>query len=602
MAALLQLSDIHVALGTVPLLAGAEMVVDAGERLCVVGRNGCGKSTLLSIAAGLRGFDAGTRFLQPGTTVRYLPQEPDVSGFATTADYVAAGMGPGDDIHRVAMLLDALGLDGEAEPSRLSGGEGRRAALARVLAPKPDILLLDEPTNHLDLPAIDWLEGELAATRAAVVLVSHDRRLLERISRTVLWLDRGATRRLERGFAAFEEWREALEAEEKRAAHKEARKLVAEEDWLRYGVTARRKRNVRRLHALLELRRRHRAAQTPQGGMKFAATAQVQGGARIVLEAHGLEKNFDGRPIVRGLDVRILRGDRVALVGPNGAGKTTLLRLLLGELAPDAGRVTRAEGLRVAFLEQRRENLDPERTLADTLSDGHGEKVIVGGEARHVIGVMKDFLFEPARARTPVRALSGGERARLALALGLLRPSDLLVLDEPTNDLDLETLELLQEQLAEYAGTVLLVSHDRDFLDRVATSVLNAEGGGRWVDYAGGYSDMLAQGGRVGMAAVAAAPVPAMPAKLRPAAAAKPAPRKLSFKDRHALERLPARIEALVAEADGLRRVLADPDLYRRDRAAYDGAASRLRDAEAELAEAEEQWLSLEMLREELEG
>ncbi len=599
MAALLQLSDIHLALGARPLLVGAEMVVEAGERLCVVGRNGCGKSTLLSIAAGLSGFDAGTRFLAPGTTVRYLPQEPDLSGFATTAAYVAAGLGPGDDPHRVALLLAALGLYGESDPALLSGGEARRAALARVLAPEPDILLLDEPTNHLDLPAISWLEEELAASKAAVVLVSHDRRLLERLSRAVLWLDRGLTRRLDRGFAAFAAWSEALLAEEERARHKEARKLVAEEDWLRYGVTARRKRNLRRLHALVALRQRHRAAQGPQGQVKLAAAAPGAGGARIVLEAQGLGKSFGDRVIVRGLNLRVLRGDRVALVGPNGAGKTTLLRVLVGELPPDAGTVRRAEGLRVAFLEQRRENLDPARTLAETLSGGHGEKVIVGREVRHVIGVMKDFLFPPERARTPVGALSGGERARLALALGLLRPSDLLVLDEPTNDLDLETLELLQEQLADYPGTVLLVSHDRDFLDRVATSVLNAEGDGCWVDYAGGYTDLLAQGGTVG---TALRPAPASrPAKARPATAAKPVPRKLTFKEQHALASLPARIAALEKELAALGQALADPDLYRRDRAAYDAAAARHRAAATALAAAEEAWLALALRREELE-
>jgi ATP-binding cassette subfamily F protein uup len=600
---LLQLTDIRVNNGAAPLLAGAQMVVNSGERLCVVGRNGCGKSTLLRIAAGLLGFDGGSRFVQPGTTIRYLPQEPDLAGFATTAAYVAAGLGPGDDPHRVAALLDALALVPAADPAQLSGGEARRAALARVLAPAPDILLLDEPTNHLDLPAITWLEAELGASRAALVLVSHDRRLLERVARSVLWLDRGITRRLDRGFAAFDAWRDALLAEERREAHKRARRLAAEEDWLRYGVTARRKRNVRRLQALQALRQRHRAAQPLPGTVRLAA-AESPGGGRIVLEARGVEKSFAGRLIVRGLDLRLLRGDRLALVGPNGAGKTTLLRLLCGRLVPDRGSVQRADGLQIAFLEQGRENLDPARTLADTLSDGHGEKVVVNGEARHVVGVMKDFLFDPARARAPVGTLSGGERARLALAIGLLRPSNLLVLDEPTNDLDLETLELLQELLADYAGTVLLVSHDRDFLDRVATSVLNAEGDGRWVDYAGGFSDMLAQGGRVGVASAAAGAAAASPPRPRPPPPPPPgaAPRKLSFKDRHALAVLPRQIEALTAEVADCRRALADPDLYRRDRAAYEDAADRLRRSAAELAAAEERWLALELLRERLEG
>jgi ATP-binding cassette subfamily F protein uup len=601
---LLALQDIQLTLGTALLLRGAEISVSPGDRLCLVGRNGSGKSSLLRIAAGLLAPDAGTQFLQPGATLRYLPQEPDLAGFATTGAYAEAGLGPGDDPYRARALLHALGLSGEEPTGRLSGGEARRAALARVLAPRPDILLLDEPTNHLDLPAIAWLEAELAAMRAAMVIVSHDRRLLEALSRSIVWLDGGTARRLDRGFAHFEAWRDEVLENEARERHKLGRKLAMEEDWLRYGVTARRKRNVRRLaglHALRAQRRQQRGAEG--GGLKLAA-AQGELSGRIVVAAEGLEKSYDGRAIVRGLSTRILRGDRVGIVGPNGAGKTTLLNLLTGRLAPDAGTVQLGAGLAIATLDQHRDSLDPAAGLADTLTGGRGDQVVVNGQARHVIGYMKDFLFPPEQARTPVGVLSGGERGRLALAVALARPSNLLVLDEPTNDLDLETLELLQEMLGEYAGTVLLVSHDRDFLDRVCTSVINAEGDGVWIDYAGGYSDMLAQRGPPGLArgpAVAAAgPARPKPAPRGAAPAASQA-RKLSFKDRHALETLPGQIERLQATIARLRSALADPDLYGRDPALFQRATTALANAETELAQAEERWLELEMLREELE-
>ena len=596
---LLLLQDVSLTLGSAPLLHSAQLSVSPGERLCVVGRNGSGKSTLLRIAAGTQVFDSGSRFLQPGTTVRYLPQEPDLSGFDSTEAYVAAGLGPGDDPHRGRTLLESLGLTGREDPALLSGGEARRAALARVLAPAPDIHLLDEPTNHLDLPAIAWLEAELTTLRAALVLISHDRRLLERLSRAVVWLDRGTTRRMERGFADFEAWRDSVLEQEERDAHKLARKIAAEEDWLRYGVTARRKRNVRRLGNLHALRAQHRAAQGPLGTARLEA-AEGETSGRIVIEAIGLAKSFGERVIVRGLTAKILRGDRVALVGPNGAGKTTLLNLLTGRLAPDAGTVKLGSALQMVTLDQRRESLDPAATLADTLTGGHGETVVVNGQARHVMGYMKDFLFSPAQARTPLGTLSGGERGRVALAVALARPSNLLVLDEPTNDLDLETLDLLQELLADYPGTVLLVSHDRDFLDRVATSVVNADGDGGWVDYAGGFSDMLAQGGHIlGTAAAPADPRPKPPPQKEKAAAA---PRKLSFKDKHALAGLPGRIETLQTEVARCQAGLADPDLYARDAAGFARTGERLAKATAELAAAEEHWLELELLREEMEG
>jgi ATP-binding cassette subfamily F protein uup len=595
---LLLLQDIRLTLGTAPLLSGAELSVSPGERLCVVGRNGSGKSTLLRLAAGLLTADGGTRFVQPGATVRYLPQEPDLTGFASTLAYVEAGLGPGDDPYRARYLLEQLGLTGAEDPAVLSGGEARRAALARVLAPAPDILLLDEPTNHLDLPAIAWLEAELGSLRSAQVLISHDRRLLESLSRSIVWIDGGATRRLDRGFAHFEAWRDEVLEQEERDRHKLGRKIVMEEDWLRYGVSARRKRNQKRLANLHALRAKRKEARGSASTLKLAA-AEAETSGRLVVVADAVAKSFGERPVVRDLTTRVLRGDRLGIVGPNGAGKTTLLKLLTGQLPPDAGTVKLGASLRLVSLDQRRESLDPAATLADTLTGGHGETVVVNGQARHVMAYMKDFLFAPEQARTPVGVLSGGERGRLALAVALARPGNLLVLDEPTNDLDLETLDLLQELLSEYPGTVMVVSHDRDFLDRVATSVLAAEGDGRWVDYAGGYSDMLAQRGTP---AVAAASAPAGAARAAPAGASVQPARKLSFKDKHALATLPARIDTL---QDGIRRAraaLADPDLYARDSARFTKLTQNLARAEVELAAAEEQWLTLEMLREAVEG
>ena len=600
MPPLLLLQDIHLTFGGTPLLEGAELSVDEGERLCLVGRNGSGKSTLLKIAAGMVAFDRGTRFLQPSVTIRYLPQEPDLAGFTTTAAFVEAGLGPSDDPHRARYLLAALGLTGEEEPARLSGGESRRAALARTLAPAPDILLLDEPTNHLDIAAIEGLEETLKASRSALVIISHDRRFLERLSRTTVWLDRGETRQLGKGFADFEAWRDLVLEEEERERHKLDRKIVNEEHWLRYGVSARRKRNQKRLADLHSLRaeRKRARAERPLGDVNL--TVQEAGvSGKLVIEAKAIAKSYGDRGIVRDFSIRIERGDRIGFVGANGTGKTTLINLLTGALAPDAGTVKLGTNLEVATLDQRRESLDPETTVADTLTDGRGDSVIIGSDARHVIGYMKDFLFRPEQARTPVKALSGGERGRLMLARALARPSNLLVLDEPTNDLDLETLDLLQEMLGAYPGTLLLVSHDRDFLDRTVTATIAPEGAGKWTVYAGGYSDMLAQRG---LAPERKPPTrtASVAEKARPRARPNETRRKLTFADQHALERLPARMERLSAEIAALKKTLSDPDLYRRDPSAFRTTTENLANAEAALATAEEDWLRIELLREEI--
>jgi ATP-binding cassette subfamily F protein uup len=600
---LIQLRDIALTFGGTPLLAGAELTVSAGERVCLVGRNGSGKSTLLRIAAGLIEPDSGTRFLQPGATLRYLPQEPDLAGAATTLAYVEAGLGPGDDRHQARYLLEQLGLDGSEDPARLSGGEARRAALARALAPAPDILLLDEPTNHLDLTTIEWLERELLARRSALVTISHDRRFLANLSQSTVWLDRGKTRRIERGFASFEAWRDEVLAEEEREQHKLGREIVAEEHWLRYGVTGRRKRNIRRLgrlQALREARCTHRGA----AGKATLAAAAADRSSTLVVEADRISKAYDGRPIVADFSIRIHRGDRIGIIGPNGSGKTTLINLLTGTLAPDAGSVRLGANLAMTRLDQHRESLDPNATVAEAISHGRGDTIVVGSQTKHVIGYMKDFLFAPEQARTPLSVLSGGERGRLMLARALARPSNVLVLDEPTNDLDLETLDVLEEMLGDYEGTIILISHDRDFLDRVVGSVIAPEGGGRWTEYAGGYSDMLAQRGED---LTRAAMKPATPkavdeAKEAPPRESKPGKRKLSFHEKHALETLPKTILALSAEVRALHGRLDDPGLYARDRKSFEETSAALAATQGELAAAEAKWLELEILREEIEG
>src|SRR5271166_641573 len=521
MPPLLQLRDIVLTLGGAPLLDGAELSISAGDRIAVVGRNGSGKSTLFRIAAGEMGTDRGTRFVQPSARLAYLPQEPDVSGFKTALDYVLAGLSEWDDVHSARAMMAELGLDPAADPGRLSGGEGRRAALVRALSAEPDILLLDEPTNHLDLVAIEWLEARLAAGRSALALISHDKRLLADLTRATIWLDRGRTRRLDRGFGAFEAWRDLKLEEEELERHKLDRRIVNEEHWMRYGVTARRKRNMRRVGELADLRRERREALRSVGAAAMVSQDAKASGA-LVIDAERVSKAYDGEPIVRDFSLRIMRGDRIGIIGANGAGKTTLINLLTEALRPDSGEVRVGSNVMMARLDQKRASLKPATTLIDSLTGGGSDYVTINGERRHVIGYMKDFLFDPEQARTPIEKLSGGERGRLTLAIALAAPSNLIVLDEPTNDLDVETLDLLQELLGEYKGTILLVSHDRDFLDRVATSVIVSEGAGRWLEYAGGYSDMVAQRG-YGLSGPLAAPPAEKPDKLgvRPKRSAK---------------------------------------------------------------------------------
>ena len=589
---LLTLTDIHLTFGGTPLLEGASFNVLPGARVCLVGRNGSGKSTLMKIAAGLLEPDDGVRFLKPGVTARYLPQDPDLSGYDTAQDYVQAGLQGAESSHRIPYYLDQLGVKPGASPATMSGGEARRAALARVLASEPDILMLDEPTNHLDLPIINWLEAELAPFSGALMLISHDRRFLSKLTSETIWVDRGEARTIPQGFANFEDWRDTFLEQEELDRHKLDRKIVREQHWIVHGVSGRRKRNVRRLKDLSALRQTRKEARMPTGQASAHVTAGQSSG-KLVAKLEQVSKSFEARQIINDFSLRIGRGDKIGIVGPNGSGKTTLLKLLMGQIEPDSGTVKLGANIEPLVIDQHRATLDPDTTLKDALSGG-GDMVMVGDSQKHVLGYMKDFLFLPEQQRTPLHALSGGERARVELARGLRLPSNLLVLDEPTNDLDLETLDLLQELISEYKGTVILVSHDRDFLDRTVESVIAYEGDANWRQYPGGYSDMVRQqrkpkdsqsGGK----------------KNKKGGAdknAKPTPQKLSYKHKFRLENLPAEIAALELKITELSDSLADPDLYTSNFDKFDATSLELQAAQTKLEACEDEWLELEALKE----
>jgi ATP-binding cassette subfamily F protein uup len=599
---ILTLADVSLTFGGDPLFAGVALAVHPAERIALVGRNGSGKSTLMKIMAGLTQPDSGTRFVRPGLTVGYMAQDPDFAGYPTLGAYVAEGIDPAEN-YRAEMAMEGVKLDGGLDPARASGGERRRAALARILAAAPDLMLLDEPTNHLDIAAVQWLEDHLGATRTAFVVISHDRAFLRRLTDRTLWVDRGIVRRLDQGFSAFEEWRDKTFEEEDQARHKLDRLIRAEGRWAVEGISARRKRNQGRVRRLAEMRAERRAQIARQSTARMEFDSASRSG-KLVAEAVGISKAFGGRQIVRDFSLRIQRGERVALVGPNGIGKTTLLKLLTGELAPDTGTVRLGTNLIPAVFDQNRAALDPEASLWDTLTgdaeigvSGRGDQVMVRGKPRHVVGYLKDFLFAEAQARGPVSALSGGEKARLLLARLMAKDSNLLILDEPTNDLDVETLDLLQELIADNEGTVILVSHDRDFLDRVATTTVAMEGDGRATVYAGGWTDHLAQ--RSGQADGAPAAKPKAPGPApRPDTRPDSRPGKLSFRQAHRLETLPAEIDRLTAEIAKLEGLLADPELFTREPAKFQKATEALVQRQTALAAAEEEWLTLEELRE----
>lgn len=596
-APLLQLTDISLTFGGNPVFDGLSLTVQLGDRIALVGRNGSGKSTLMKVMAGLVEPDRGEVVLNAGSHVGYMEQEPDLSAFATLGDFARAGL-PEAEGYRVEMAAEGLKFDPDRPVATASGGERRRAALARLLAQAPELMLLDEPTNHLDIEAIGWLEDHLNQTRAAYVIISHDRAFLRRLTRATLWIDRGEVRRQDRGFEHFEEWREAVWTAEDEARHKLDRKIKAEARWAVEGISARRKRNQGRVRALQALRAERAAQITRQGAAAMALEAGAQSGKKVI-EAQGIGKAFGDRTILRPFDLLVRRGDRIAFVGPNGVGKTTLIKMLTGELPADEGSVKHGTNLEIAIFDQARAALNPDLSLWESLTgdadmrvSGRADQVMVRGQPRHVVAYLKDFLFDDAQARAPVRSLSGGEKARLLLARLMAKPSNLLVLDEPTNDLDVETLDLLQDILGDYDGTVLLVSHDRDFIDRIATTTVAMEGDGRAVAYAGGWSDYRAQ------RRTEAVPVPARPGKApqspKTPDRSSPAKAGLSFTEKHRLDELPAVIERLEAEIAKLSEFLADPDLYQTAPAKFQKATEALSARQAALNAAEEEWLMLE--------
>ena len=593
---LLQLNDIALTFGGDPVFDGLDLVIQPGDRLALVGRNGSGKSTLMKVMAGLVEPDRGARVIPPGLAAGYMEQDPAMIGHATLGDFATSGLDPGE-LYRVERAAEGLKFDPERLVETASGGERRRAALAKLMAEAPDLMLLDEPTNHLDIEAITWLEAELKATKAGFVLISHDRAFLKALSRATLWIDRGKVRRNEDGFDAFEAWRDKLWQDEDLQRHKMDRKIKSEGRWAVEGISARRKRNQGRLRALQSLRAERAGMIHRQGTAAMALSAGPKSG-RKVIEARDIAKSFGETLILRRFSITIQRGDRVALVGPNGVGKTTLLRLLMGELYPDQGQVKHGTNLVPAVFDQNRTQLDPEMSLWDSLTgdpamrvSGKADQVLVRGAPKHVVGYLKEFLFDEAQARAPVRSLSGGEKARLLLAKIMARESNLLVLDEPTNDLDVETLDLLQELLDEYQGTVILVSHDRDFLDRVATTTIAMDGGGRTVAYAGGWSDYQAQ-----KQVKPTSEKPSSTAKAKPdVKQLRPAEKQgLTFTERHRLEKLPAEIEKLEAEIAKLEEYLSAPDLYQQVPLKFQKASAALFERQTALQSAEDEWLALE--------
>ena len=593
-APLLQLSQISLTFGGNPVFDGLDLVVQPGDRVALVGRNGSGKSTLMKVMAGLVLPDSGVRVVPPGVSVGYMEQDPDISAFATLGDYAASGL-PEDETYKVDVVAEGLKFRPDMPVATASGGERRRAALAKLMAEAPELMLLDEPTNHLDIQAIEWLEAELSSTRQAFVLISHDRAFLRALTKATLWIDRGEVRRRESGFDGFEDWRETVWAEEDDARHKLDRKIKAEGKWAVEGISARRKRNQGRVRALQELRA-ERSSQIRRQGTAMMELESGPVSGKKVIEAKGIEKSFGDKLIARDFDLRVQRGDRVAFVGPNGVGKTTLLKMLLGQITPDKGSVSLGTNLEVAVFDQTRAQLDPNASLWENLTgdplmavSGASDQVMVRGNPKHVVAYLKDFLFDERQARAPVKSLSGGEKARLLLAKLMARTSNLLVLDEPTNDLDVETLDLLQDILGEYDGTVLLVSHDRDFIDRVATSTIAMEGRGSAQVYPGGWSDYASQRGAFAVE---------MPTKAGSSHAnlrddVKKVSQGITFTEKKRLEVLPGIIERIEAEINKLNDFLSDSDMFTREPVKFRKASEGIAERQKALANAEAEWMAL---------
>lgn len=592
---ILSLENVGLQQGGRWLFSDLDLHIGPRDRIALIGRNGVGKTTLFRTIMGEIEPDRGQRKLQPHANIVLLDQEPSFAGFATLMDFALAGASPPAE-HAVEAIAGQLGIAMDRDAATASGGERRRAAIARALALEPDLLLMDEPTNHLDLAAIDWLESWLTRYKGAFIAISHDRTFLKRLTSTTLWLDRGNLRRKDVGFGGYEAWEEQVYAEEARAAEKLDARLKIEAHWLERGVTARRKRNMGRLEKLWDMRAARAAMINPAGTAKLDLKSDQDFKSKSVIVAEDIAKSYDGRPIIKPFTLRIQRGDRIGIVGSNGAGKTTLLKLLTAEIPPDSGTVTHARTLSGVTIDQQRALMEPDKTVRQVLAEG-GDWIDVRGVRKHVQGYLKDFLFDPGLVDAKIGTFSGGERSRLLLAREFARVSNLLVLDEPTNDLDLETLDLLQEVIADYEGTVLIVSHDRDFLDRTVTVTLGLDGSGRVDVVAGGYEDWMARRREERGPSRAAAPTDNA-AKADPAPPPPPSA-KLSYKDQRDYELLPARIEELDALIAKGEAALADPDLYTADNARFARISASLDLARAEKAAAEERWL---MLAERVEG
>ncbi len=591
---LLQLSGITLAFGREPVFEDLDLNVQPGDRIALVGRNGSGKSTLMKVMAGLIETDQGRCSVPAGVSVGYMEQDPDLGQFETLGDFASDGL-DSNERYRIAMAAEGLGFETNTPVALASGGERRRAALAKLFSEAPELMLFDEPTNHLDIDAITWIERWLTDTGSAFVLISHDRTFLRSLTTATLWIDRGRVLRQDAGIEEFEAWRDRIWENEDQVRHKLDRKIKSESQWAVQGISARRRRNQGRLRALQSLRNDRKAMVRRQGVAALSLESGDISGKRVI-EAKSISKSYGNKHILTQFNLRIMRGDRVALVGSNGVGKTTLMNMLIGLDEPDSGSVTLGSGIQAAVFDQNRERLDPDLSLWDTLVGdreigvrGRTDQVMVHGKPRHVLGYLGDFLFSESRARAPVRSLSGGEKTRLLLARIFAKPSNLVALDEPTNDLDLETLDLLQDVLGNYSGTAILISHDRDFIDRVATTTVAMEGDGHAVVYAGGWSDYRAQRGDV----TSPFRPTAKKATARPAPSRR-TPKALSYSEARRLKALPVEIERLAAEVAKLTEYLSDPDLFARSPDRFDKASAGLADRQAALASAEDEWLELE--------
>lgn len=593
------LKGIKIRFGSKQLFEDVELYINQGDKISLVGRNGSGKSTLLKIIAGLIEPDDGEIFIQPNTKIGYMPQDADLSGYPDLRAVVASGLSENDgsNDYKVQMWIEQFEIAADADPQTASGGERRKATLAKALINEPDILLLDEPTNHLDMPTIEQLEKIIAAYNGAVVVISHDRRFLTNVSRTTFWLDRGTMRRNNKGFGSFEDWQDQV-IEQEIIAQKYLNKKIAEEtEWLHKGVTARRKRNMGRLRRLQQLRqeRREQIRQVGSVNMDIENTAWR---SKLVIESKHLCKAFGERTIVNDFSAKIIRGNKIGIVGPNGAGKTTLIKLLTKKLEPDSGFVRIGKNLEEAYFDQNRFSLDPSKTLWQTLCD-EGDHIWVRGSYRHVVAYLKDFLFTPEQAKAPVAALSGGEKNRLMLAKVLAQPSNFLLLDEPTNDLDMDTLDLLQEMLSDYDGTILIVSHDRDFLDKIVTSIIYMKGDGKVEEYVGSYSDLLERFDK--QPATTVKNKPAGKTRSEPSSERKETSRgRLSYNQQRLLQVLPQQIAELEQKIENAKNDLCEPTLYQNDPDRFYELTRQLEEWEKQKEDDENRWLEISLQAEEL--